>query len=227
MAADKHPCHQGQLSSTDPNRGGDSFPILTPSAWLSHAHTCRASSTMLPRLGIRPTLLRAGASQEWDTLFSHTLGAGSLRQGTWSALHSPQTSTWPRLGISAWPLVIAWAMEIDTNPSCCGDMYPVMALSGNPGEHLIMASVNPGCSLQAIPSHHRVSLHRAQTIPLLSQLANTHMSKVVAPLQTGGRTSQRHHMAPLGVFCPPLECLWVSSAGTHHCMEVGIPLTLK
>jgi hypothetical protein len=44
----------------------------------------------------------------------------------------------PRPGTSTWPLVVTWVLDITTDPVC--DRAMDMALSGSPGQDVIMAS---------------------------------------------------------------------------------------
>lgn len=73
-----------------------------PWRWLTHVHSTRASSTVLPMRGVGPALLSATAS-DGEGQFCTALGHQ----------HGPRQPSRP--GEIQWPLVMTWAK--DTDPS--------------------------------------------------------------------------------------------------------------
>lgn len=80
--------------------------------------------------------------------------------------HGPRLQPIP--GMSAWPLVVTWATDIDTNRCHCMTMDPDVTVSSSLGRDFMASDGGAGYSQQAIPRLSRpTSLHSAQIILLL------------------------------------------------------------
>jgi hypothetical protein len=97
-----------------------------------------------------------------------------------TALGHPCGSKWlPRSCMPPWSLVVIWVMDITTFPCCCMPKDPNMTLCGDMEQDFTMTSGSrTGYSQQAIsllpPVSSSISLHSAQTVPLLSPIYPPH-----------------------------------------------------
>lgn len=110
-------------------------------------HTTRASSTVLPRCGVGCSPECAVAGKGWGQLSHNAQLCIALGHH-----HGPRQH--PSPGISAWPLLVTRAPDINTDPCCFRTTNPDMALSVSMGRDLTMAvGGSAGYLRQASPLH--------------------------------------------------------------------------